>query len=259
LQSLSLTKILSHLKRSHNDDLAREAAEHQAAEYEYLTLRVRADADGRIVEDLQRRRAGLGDVKGRYEHALTAKERWLQERNDPAGIRLCEIAEMRGLLTAELSEIGQAREAAERAAEHLGEAAELLVSARSWSAYDTWWGGSFVTSWMKRNNLDGVAAEMRAADAALKRFTTELSDVHSEGLRLVEAGAFTRFFDVWFDNLFTDLSVRDRIIAAQKKVDQALAGVREFQTTLPQRAHRCTDELARLEGERVAILSLPGV
>jgi hypothetical protein len=259
LQSLSLTKILSHLKRSHDNDLARETAEHQAAEYEYLTLRARADADGRIVDDLQRRRVGLGDVKNRYEHALTAKERWLREHYDPAAVRLCEIAEIRVLLTAELSEIGQAREAAERAAEHLREAAELLVSARSWSAYDTWWGGGFVTSWMKRNNLDGVAAEMRAADAALKRFTTELSDVHMEGLQLVEAGALTRFFDVWFDNLFTDLSVRDRIIAAQKKVDEALAGVREFQTTLPQRAHRCTAELARLEEERVALLSLPAV
>jgi len=182
----------------------------------------------------------------------------LQEHSDPAAVRLCEIAETRGLLTAELSEIGRAHEAAEHAAEHMREAAEFLVSARSWSAYDTWWGGGFVTSWMKRNNLDTVAEEVRAADAALKPFTAELSDVHTEVLKLVEVGPLTRYFDVWFDNPFTDLSVRDRIIAAQKKVDEARAGVREFQTTLPQRAHRCTGELARLDEERVAILSLPG-
>src|SRR5690242_14773968 len=191
LQSLSLTKMLSHLKRSHDKDLARETAEHQAAEYEYLTLHARADADGRIVEDLQRRRVGLGDVKNRYEQALSAKERWLPQHCDPAAVRLRENAEARGLLTAELAEIGQAREAAEHAAEHMREVAEFLVSARSWSAYDTWWGGGFVTSWMKRNNLDTVAEEIRAADAVLKPFTAELSDVYTEVLQLVEAGPLT--------------------------------------------------------------------
>jgi hypothetical protein len=44
--------------------LARETAERQAAEYEYLTLQARADADQRVVDGLNSQLAALGDVKG---------------------------------------------------------------------------------------------------------------------------------------------------------------------------------------------------
>jgi hypothetical protein len=257
LESMSFTKILSHLKGSHDDDVARETAEHEAAQYEYLTLEARADADRRHVDDLQRQCVDLGDVTGRYEQALTGKERWLEERNDPASVRLFEIAEERGRLTAELTEIGQARDAGDRALGHLRGAAQLLDSARSWSAFDTWWDGGVATSMMKHERLDVVAAHIRAANAALSRFTTELSDVHTQGLRMVELGTLTRVFDVWFDNLFTDLAVRDRIIDAQEKVVEALGGVRDIQTRLAARTQRCTDELARLQAERVEVLSPP--
>jgi hypothetical protein len=171
LESMSFTKILSHLKGSHDDDVARETAEHEAAQYEYLTLEARADADRRHVDDLQRQCVDLGDVTGRYEQALTAKERWLEERNDPASVRLFEIAEERGRLTAELTEIGQAQDAGDRALGHLRGAAQLLDSARSWSAFDTWLDGGVATSMMKHERLDVVAAHIRAANAALSRFT----------------------------------------------------------------------------------------
>jgi hypothetical protein len=183
------------------------------------------------------------------------KERWLQARNDPASARLCDIAEQRGRLTAEQRELSEACAAGERALEHLGQAVAKLESARSWSAYDTWFDGGIFASAIKHDRLDEVAARLRAADAALKVFTTELSDVHMAGVELVELSPLTRTFDVWFDNLFTDLAVRGRIIDAQQKVRQASGGVREIRATLNQRMQRCADELARLSAERVDLLS----
>ncbi|WP_166903123.1 hypothetical protein [Mycobacterium sp. DL440] len=231
LESLSLTKIWSQLKGSHEDDVARETAEH-------LT--------GRL--------AALGDVGFGMERALTAKERWVQDNDGPGVARLLEIAELRGQLTAEINELVEASSAGQRALKELRTAAAQLDSARSWSAYDTWFDGGLIASVVKQDRLDAVAMSLRSADADLKRFSTELADVHMEGARLVELDSFTRVFDVWFDNFFTDFAVRERIIGAQEKADQAIAGVKRTLTDLDQRTKGCTREFNRLTAERADLL-----
>ncbi|MCV7337436.1 hypothetical protein [Mycolicibacterium senegalense] len=255
LESLSLTKIWAHLKGSHADDLVREAAERECAEYDYLTQRARADADQRHVEYLTNRIAALGDVRLDLERALNAKEQWLRDNDGPGAARLIEIASMRGRLTAELAEMEQASAAGQRALQNLRSAAAQLDSARSWSAYDTWFDGGLIASMVKEGKLDGVAASLRSADTDLKRFSTELADVHMEGVQLIELSSFTRVFDVWFDNFFTDFAVRDRIIEAQEKVDQATAGIKRILGDLDRRTRAHAGELNRLAAERADLLA----
>ncbi|ORA31718.1 hypothetical protein [Mycobacterium aquaticum] len=255
LETLSLTGILSRLRGSHADDLARETAEQEAAQYEYRILEARAAADQRNVADLQRRLDGMGDVAARHAKALTAKEQWLQQTGAPAAARLAEIAQRRGHLTAELTEIAEAREAGKRAMADLRTAAERIGSARSWSAYDTWFDGGMIASMVKNNRLDDVVNCLRSADRELRTFTTELADVHMQGVQTLEISSFTRTMDVWFDNFFTDLMVRDQIIEAQQKVDQAIEGVEAVLTRLDTRKQEREDELARLRAERTELLT----
>ncbi|GAS89993.1 hypothetical protein [Mycolicibacterium brisbanense] len=255
LESLSLTGILSRLKGSHADDLARETAEQEAAQYEYRVREARAAADQRNVDDLQRRLDGMGDVSARHAKALTAKEQWLRQTGAPSAARLTEIAERRGHLTAELAEIAEARTAGKRAMADLRTAAERIDSARSWSAYDTWFDGGVIASMIKNDRLDEVVNCLRSADRELRTFTTELADVHMQGVQSLEISSFTRTLDVWFDNFFTDLMVRDQIIEAQQKVSQAIEGVEAVLARLDDRKHERTNELARLQAERTALLT----
>lgn len=257
LESLSLTSILARLNGSRGDKLAREAVEHQAAQYEYAILQARADTDQRVVDALAARHADLPAVQARYDAALADTERRLVASGGQHAARLSELAEQRGRLTAELLGLEQAREAGRRAAEHLAAAATKLDSARSWSAYDTWFDGGMIASMVKQSRLDDVAMLIPAADDALALFTNELSDVHMSGVRLVEMGDLTRVFDVWFDNIFTDVAVRGRIIDAQAAVQQALDGVHRIQTTLRERAQQRSDQLARLNADRIELLSTP--
>jgi len=99
------------------------------------------------------------------------------------------------------------------------------------------------------DELASAAAAVQAMDSLDRRL--EVARRQAEASAGKAAAAQVR--------VAAEARVRDRIIATQKKVEEARAGVREFQTTLPQRAHRCTDELARLDAERVVILSLPRV
>jgi len=68
-----------------------------------------------------------------------------------------------------------------------------------------------ISSSFKHDRLDQAARPAAYADRCLAVLRTELADVgivRPVGRIGVDGG--TRFLDVWFDNIFTDLAVRDR-------------------------------------------------
>lgn len=254
LESFSLTKVLSHLNGSYEDDVAREVAERQIARYEYLTERARADVDQHLVDQLAERLAALGDVALALERAYADKERWLRDNDGPGAARLIEIAPVRGQLTSELKELDEASAAGGRALAELRSAAEQLDEARAWSVHDTWSSGGFVTSAIKIDKLDRLSATLRSADAELRRFSTEFADVQMDGGQVVELSSAAKVFDVWFDNFFTDAVVHQRVIRTQEQVDHAITGLGPIVAELDARIRSRVDELARLEAERANLL-----
>lgn len=254
LERLSWSRILSTLKGSTTSDREREQAERDAARYaagaaETSDRRARAD-----VASLQAQLQALGDTDEQYAQALAAKEAWAADHEPATAARLTQIAHRRGELAAEDKEAREAFSAGAAAQQHLARAAELLESARSWSAWDTFGGGDLVSSMVKHERLDRVANELREADAALQAFSRELADLHLEGIEAVNVSPLMRTFDVWFDNIFTDLAVRRRIIDAQEKVADSRLRIEEVLQDLQRRGQQIRAELADLEAERERLL-----
>jgi hypothetical protein len=254
LQKLSWSRTLSALRGSHSTDLERETAERDAARYEADVAESRALTDQREVESLLSRRGELGDVEAAYAAALGAKEEWLAGRDHTLAARLREIADERGRLGAEDRENREAFEAGRRAHQHLSDAAASLDSARSWSSWDTFGGGGLFSDAMKYDRLDAVGQDLRQADTALRSFTDELADVHLPAVRSLEIGSMTTTFDVWFDNIFSDWAVRDRIVEAGERVQVALTEVARVLDRLQARGGEIAERLGVLTSERETLL-----
>lgn len=254
LEHLSWSRILSTLKGSHATDLEREQAERDAARYRAGVAEAADRTAQAEVSALQTQLTSLGDTEEQYAEALAAKESWTQVHDPATATRLDEIAHRRGELAAEDREAREAFAAGTAAQQHLASAARLLDSARSWSAWDTFGGGDFISSMVKHQRLDSVADELRRADAALQSFGRELADLSLDGVATVNITPLMRTFDVWFDNIFTDLAVRDRINKAQEKVSQARQSVRAIVDDLGRRRTTIAAEVAALGRERASIL-----
>ena len=84
-----------------------------------------------------------------------------------------------------------------------------LGSAESWSTYDTWFGGGLLASSVKHDRIDGASDRIGEAQQALFEFARELADVDAVPTVRADLGISptSRTVDVWFDNVFTDLSV----------------------------------------------------
>jgi hypothetical protein len=254
LESFSAARIWSRLKGSQLDDLERETAEREAARYAVAEAEARRETMRRDRAALESRVAELGDVEGRYRRAMALKEAWLAEHGQEAAAELAEIAERRGELTALDTEMREAFAAGRAAHDFLVEASSLLGSAGSWSTWDTFGGGGLITDMVKYDRVDRATETLRRADLALASFTRELADVDLPAVGGVRVEQMMRTFDVWFDNIFSDMAVRSRIEDAARRVAQAIEQVEQALAVLAEKGRGIERELVDLDSRRERLL-----
>jgi hypothetical protein len=254
LESFSWARIVSTLRSARTTDLERETAERDAARYAVADAEARREIAWREVAGIRAQLEGLGDVEQRFADAMAAKERWATEHAPEAAARLVELATRRGVLAAEDREGREAYAAGVEAGELLRHADQLLASAGSWATWDTFGGGGLLTDMMKYDKLDQVGEVLRRADLALGRFSRELADLRIAGVEAVAVDGITRTFDVFFDNIFSDLAVRSRIQQARERVVSAVGAVDRLLGDLSERGRAIGAELEDLDRRREQVL-----
>ena len=109
---------------------------------------------------------------------------------------------------------------------------------------------------MKYDRMDQSQRLLHDADQALRHLSVELKDV---GMSAVVNGlavdGLTQAFDVWFDNIFSDWSVRTRIVDAGRATESAAKMVHEIQGRLAQQERDLAGREAALVADRERLLT----
>ena len=79
-------------------------------------------------------------------------------------------------------------------------------------------GGGLIADAAKHSHLDEAQEQVEKLQGALRRFKTELADVEIIADMQVNVDGFLRFADYFFDGLFADWTVMDRIDESISKV-----------------------------------------
>ncbi len=122
--------------------------------------------------------------------------------------------------SADAREVDEAIRAGERALDSLREAKAKLDSARNWGIYDII-GGGMLSSMVKHSKMSSANEWVEQANRDLKRFAKELRDVDEDGL-YVQAGNLASTMDIFFDNVFSDFIVQNRINEARGEIDRMI-------------------------------------
>ena len=109
-----------------------------------------------------------------------------------------------------LKELQEAREAANEVIIRIDKATSSLNSALSWGKWDMF-GGEFFTSWIKRNKIKEANQDISAITKSLKSLNKELEDLDMTLPEGVSDTISDRVWDLWFDNIFTDIRVQGEI------------------------------------------------
>jgi hypothetical protein len=254
LESFSFARIWAGLKGSRASDLERETAERDAARYAVADAEARAQVARSDVAGITEQLRVLGNVDGAYAAALAHKDAWVQQHDTVRTHELAGLAEQRGTLGAEVTETAEAEQAGLAARDLLVHARQLLGSAGSWATWDTFGGGGIFTDIAKYDKMNQAQRVLREVDMALGSFGRELADVGLTGVGAVEVDSLTRTFDVFFDNIFSDLAVRSRIQQATARVEDALRSLEQVLHTLQEKTAQLDAELRAIDDQRERLL-----
>lgn len=148
-----------------------------------------------------------------YEEELKNREKVLMNNiNDETAIKYKQLEAERKFLTKQLLETKEAARAASKVKNSADEVINQLNSAEDWATYDVFTKGGIFSHMAKYEHIDNAQSEINRLAIQLKEMRKELSDVNLlDNLEITNIDSATRAFDFWFDNIFTDLNIRDKI------------------------------------------------
>lgn len=192
---------------------------------EAYAARVKYDAAARelsaVEEDLERKEAEYRRLEGcekRYAQVLGEKGAALKAAGGETARAILELEERLAHLRSQQKELSEASSAGRAALVTADEILHSLDSAHGWATWDLL-GGGLVADLAKHSNLDSAQAAVERLQVELRRFKTELADVTIDADLQVSIDGFLRFADYFFDGLFVDWAVMDRINQSQAAVE----------------------------------------
>ena len=227
LEGRSLAAFFYNVIGKMDEQLDKERQEAYAA-------RVKYDAAARELEgveaDLRRYESELSALRGcehRYDEVLKEKADAIKAAGGSNGEEILKLEERNAFLESQKKELQEAISAGNAALSTTQQVLSSLDSAEGWGTWDLF-GGGLVADLAKHSHLDEAQGDIEQLQSQLRRFKTELADVTIQADMQVNVDGFLRFADYFFDGLFADWAVLDKINQSQSQVQNTksqIAGV----------------------------------
>ncbi|MDK8188613.1 hypothetical protein QP794_00765 [Paenibacillus sp. UMB7766-LJ446] len=245
LNSMTLSAFFYHLIGKKEDRLEKE-------ELELMESKAAYDTACQMLTDIQEQRSQVQqelDRQREYQFWQSDyKVLWGQKENDllEKDAELQQMAEDREHLSGELQELNEADREGQYLLLALERAEKALSSAGNWGVYDMM-GGGVISTHIKRSRMDDAQDAIMDAGRRLRRFQKELEDVRMAVNTELHLGGLLSFADYFFDNLFVDWMVQDKIRNAETQVKDGLRAVRSTLLLLNSEIREHREKLEVLE------------
>ena len=217
LEGRSLAAFFYNVIGKMDEQLNKEREEAYAARVKYDAVARELAA---VEEDLARCEAeltGLRDCEKRYDSVLQEKATAVKNAGGAAAEEILKLEERLAFLNSQNRELREAVSAGNSALNTANQVLSSLDSAESWGTWDLF-GGGLISDLAKHSHLDEAQGNIEHLQSQLRRFKTELADVKISANMQVNVDGFLRFADYFFDGLFADWAVLDKISQAQEQV-----------------------------------------
>ena len=254
LERLSFASFLARIRGEQAERLDQERREAVAAKARYdAARRDREDLEARF-QAAQKERAGLEGPRGRWKALMEEKEELLCQAGGERAKRLIQIGCDLDSLGAQIRELDEAICAGKDVGYALDQMIGQLDSAAGWGTWDILGGGMLATM-AKHGRMNDAQNAAFQARQAISRFRTELADVSQLRVPDLQVGEFTSFADYFFDGLFVDLYIQDKIGTARRSAEETAAQVEDLLSQLRRERDRTAERAAELERERERLLA----
>ena len=231
LKKLSLSNIIPTIMKNKDEKMEKEEKEYLMAKLEYdqceskiKSLKVNINTTTSRLED-------LSECENEYSNLLNRKIALFNIYGDEYNKN--ELINMEAEIDRYLKEIKELDESisvGNSLVSEIENTKKLLESAKAWGTLDLF-GGDFISSLAKHQKVDEAQRHFSRTSNLLDRFNKELRDININGLRF---STTSKTFDIFFDNIFTDIAVNNQInksyndiCSLQRNVENVLKNIKE--------------------------------
>ena len=240
LEGRSLAAFFYNVIGKMDEQLNKEREEAYAA-------RVKHDGAARELaaaeEDLARYEAELSGLRAcerQYDAVLREKASAVKGAGGATAEEILKLEERLAFLGSQGRELREAASAGNSALRTANQVLSSLDSAEGWGTWDLF-GGGLISDLAKHSHLDEAQGNIEHLQSQLRRFKTELADVKISADMQVNVDGFLRFADYFFDGLFADWAVLDkinqsqeRVRSTQRQIESVLSRLRDMQRAVEQ-------------------------
>lgn len=217
LEGRSLAAFFYNVVGRMDEKLDQERREAYAARVKYDAAARELQAVEKDLEECTNELHSLGLCEDHYRLCLEEKAAAIKASGSSNGLEILRLETCLQVLDCQLKELKEAVDAGQTALFITNNVLSCLDSAESWGTWDLF-GGGLLSDIAKHDELDNAQALVEQLQVQLRRFRTELTDVKIDADLQISVDGFTRFADFFFDGLFADWAVMDKITQAQNQV-----------------------------------------
>ena len=254
LERLSLTSLLYAAINKKTEKLDKEKAEAYAAAVKLRSKEMQIENAERYAQTLKAELETLSDVEARYNEAFAKKSEVLKTARPELASKITYIEERLGSIAAQEREVQEALDAGNEALALIPSIEYELGSARSLATFDLF-SRSILADLAKHSHLDKCQSLIYELQMLLNRYRTELADIQIQAELRVQIDGFLRFADFFFDGLFADITVLDKIEQSQKQVGDIRCSIENMQIRLNSIKDSFGNEAKRLSLQLEEIVS----
>ena len=221
---------------------------------EAYAAKVKLDAAERelagIEADISEIQTQLNEIRvaeAQYKDELERKRATLRASGTTTADQIIEIEQRIAATEAQKREIKEAISAGYSARGTADRILSELNSADGWNTWDMFGGGGIITHMAKHSHLDSAQDLVSELQSKLRRFKTELADIQITANMQVNVDGFLRFADYFFDGLFADWAVGDRINQSMNSVSSTKSQISRTLDKLSSMEKAADSEISRLK------------
>ena len=241
LEGRGLTALFYGIVGKKEEKLDEQRREAVTARAKYDVATQEMDLVLRRISRYEEELVSYDKVEMRYAYALKQKVQLLKSTATPVSEKILQYEEQLSNLENQKREINEAISAGTKAKNIANQVLSELDDAEGWGTWDLL-GGGLISDLAKHSSLDDAQEEIEHLQVQLRRFKTELADVTIRAEMQVNIDGFLRFADYFFDGLFADWAVLDKIEESQAEVKNIISQIQAVLDKLASMLSRAENE-----------------
>lgn len=256
LEKDSFSTLIIKLLGKYEDKMEKETREMIHAKIELDHALTRVDSLKGELSLINKRIMEVRKYQFAYEEELKKREKEVKERLHSKYYEEYQmLADEIDFSYKQKIEVEEALTAAKRAKNVAESAMVHLDKAEGIATYDVWFKGGILVHMAKYEQIDEAERYMNSLSSCLKDLAKELKDIEYYASPRMEGISGTeRAMDYWFDNIFTDLNVRDKIRGNIEEVRNIIRKIETIIGKLTNRKNEMVRQIVQLEERKESLL-----